>query len=154
MIQRGVQLGSRVSGVTLIELLVTVAIIAILALVIYPTYQMQAGRVWRMQAIGCLEELAQGMERRFNTQMSYAGTGPPPNGCVVDGDPQWAVPDPGLAARYGFGFATAPNATSFTLVATPTAQQQADDRVDCRTLSLDQAGTRTNSASADPSICW
>ena len=140
-------------GMTLIEVLIVVAIIGILAAIAYPSYQGSMSRTWRMVAIGCLEELQQGMERRFNAQMSYVGTAPPPNGCVVNGDPDWVAPDDGLRARYVFSFATAPTQTAYTLVATPIDRQAVED-ARCGALLLDQAGRRTHGGDQDKTDCW
>lgn len=141
-------------GITLLELLITVSIIAVLALIAYPSYQNHVGRVWRMKAVSCLEELAQGMERRFNGAMSYVGTAPPPNGCVVNGDPDWQVPEAQLGARYQFGFAAEPTTTAFTLQAIPIGPQISDDDNRCGTLSLNETGVRSASANPDPAKCW
>ncbi|WP_295886794.1 type IV pilin protein [uncultured Thiohalocapsa sp.] len=141
------------AGVTLVELLVVVAIVGILAAVAYPSYQTQMTQSWRTQAIACLEEMAQGMERRFTGAMSYAGTAPPPNACALDGDPTWAVLDEDLARRYQFGFAADPDADSYTLQAVPINRQATADAA-CGTLSLDQAGRRGASGGAPVARCW
>lgn len=143
----------RTAGVTLIEVLVVVALVSILALLAVPSYQAQVNRTWRITAVGCLEELAQGMERRYTTRMSYAGTEPPPNGCVVNGDPNWVVPDERLAGRWRFAFAVPPTRDAFTLVATPSARQ-ASPGPDCGSLSVDQSGRRAVSGRARMTDCW
>jgi type IV pilus assembly protein PilE len=143
----------RRAGVTLIELLVVLAIMGILAAIAYPSYQVQVARGWRTQAISCLEEMAQGMERRFTGAMSYVGTAPPGNSCAIDGSPSWAVLDADLAGRYQFGFASAPGRTTYGLRAVPIGRQAADD-ARCGTLSLDQAGRRGASGGAPVGDCW
>ncbi|MCH5374909.1 MAG: prepilin-type N-terminal cleavage/methylation domain-containing protein, partial [Planctomycetes bacterium] len=104
-----------IRGVTLLELLVVVAIIGVLAAVAYPSYQRSVGKTWRSRAIACLEEIAVGMERRFTVTMSFVGTAPPPNSCVINGSPDWVVVDEELERRYGFGFAADPEATTFVV---------------------------------------
>ncbi|WP_462328771.1 type IV pilin protein [Thiohalocapsa halophila] len=141
------------AGVTLVELLVVVAIVGILAAVAYPSYQSQVMRSWRTQAIACLEEMAQGMERRFTGAMSYAGRAPPPNSCAIDADPNWAVLDEELANRYQFEFAEDPTANSYTLRAVPINQQAKAD-AGCGTLTLDQAGRRGVSGDRRAADCW
>jgi type IV pilus assembly protein PilE len=142
-----------VAGVTLVELMVVVAIIGILAAVSYPSYQRQVVVSWRTQAIACLEEMAQGMERRFTGSMSYVGDAPPPNACAINGDPSWAVLDQDLAQRYRFGFAVAPDADSYRLQAVPINRQAAAD-ANCGALTLDQAGRRGISGGARVADCW
>lgn len=141
------------AGVTLVELLVVVAIVAILAAVAYPSYQGYLARGWRTQAIACLEEMAQGMERRFTVAMSYAGTAPPPNACAIDNDPSWAVLDEDLARRYRFGFPAPPVVDAFTLQAVPIDRQAVVD-ARCGTLTLDQAGRRAVGGAANVNDCW
>lgn len=143
----------RAAGVTLLELMITLALVAILLMFAVPTYQGQVNRAWRVTATGCLEELAQGMERRYTTRMTYAGNEPPPNPCVVNGDPAWVVPDERLAARWRFAFAAPPDRNGFTLVATPLGQQ-ASVGPDCGSLSVDQSGRRAVSGSAGLANCW
>ena len=145
--------GRRSAGVTLIELLVVLAIMGILAAIAYPSYQTQVARGWRTQAISCLEEMAQGMERRFTGAMSYVGTAPPGNSCAIDGSPTWAVLDADLAERYQFGFQAAPTRTAYRLRAVPIGRQATDD-ARCGTLTLDQAGRRSISGGTQVSDCW
>lgn len=143
----------RARAFTLTEALIVVAVIGILAAIAYPSYQFATGRSWRLTAVACLEELAQGMERRMNTAMSYVGTAPPPNSCVQDGAPTWRALDAGLAARYRIGFVAAPTRTAYTLEAVPIGVQVNNDG-NCGTLTLDQAGRRTASGSAGAERCW
>jgi len=128
----------RFRGITLIELMIVVAIVGILAAIAYPSYQRYVTNSWRAQAGACLHELAQGMERRFTANMSYAGTALPPNGCVAEIQ---------AAARYGFAFTADPTATQFTLRATPQGVQ-ATNEPRCGTMTLNQAGTRTITGNA------
>ena len=141
------------TGVTLIELLVVIAIVAILTAVAYPSYQDYLARGWRTQAIACLEEIAQGMERRFTAAMSYAGTDPPPNSCAIGGDPAWAMLDEDLARRYSLGFAVDPAADAFRVQAVP-IDRQAELDARCGTLTLDQAGRRSVSGGTNVDDCW
>jgi len=141
------------SGFTLLELMVVVAIVGVLATIAFPSYQRSVAKTWRSHAVACLEELSVGMERRYTVAMSFAGTAPPPNGCTIDGDPSWVVPDEGLANRYGFAFAADPTATTYTLLAVPTDLQAGAD-IDCGTLSLSQSGERDVSGTAAIARCW
>src|SRR6056297_3775290 len=129
----------RAAGFTLMELMIVVAIIAILAAVALPAYQDSVTRTWRSKATACLTELAQSMERRFTGNMSYAGPAGaldelPPNTCTVEDD---------MAQRYAFSFVDDPLAGEFTLQAEPQGVQAARDGERCGTLRIDQRGTRT-----------
>lgn len=144
---------TRAGGITLLEVLIVVALIAVLASVALPTYQHLVGRGWRLKAVACLEDMAQGMARRRTARMTYAGTEPPPNDCVRDGEEAWVVMDAALARRYGFSFVDPPDTRSFALQASPLGPQIGTDG-SCGTLTLDQAGRRTVSGGADPDRCW
>jgi len=127
----------KIKGFTLVELMVVVAVIALLAAIAYPTYQGQIQNTRRTSAEGCLVELAQYMERYYTTKMTYASaTLPTTSGCASE-----------LADYYTFSFDGTPNATSFTLQATPKGTQASDS---CGTLKINNLGTKTPSTAG----CW
>ena len=132
------------SGFTLIELMITVAIIGILAAIALPSYQEYVLRTRRVTAGACLMEVAQFMERQYATAMSYAVAFPTPS-CQAD-----------LTAFYGFAFATGePTAATYTLEATPKGAQSNDTK--CAVLSVKHTGVKGVSTSTTPSViaeCW
>ncbi|WP_019584563.1 MULTISPECIES: type IV pilin protein [unclassified Thioalkalivibrio] len=129
-------------GFTLIELMIVVAVIAILAAIAYPAYQQYVINSYRATAGGCLTEIAQTLERRFTSTMSYAGA-LPNRGCMTEGD---------MANRYSFGPDPIPNATEFTLIAQPQGVQDTGDNYNCGDLELDHRGVRD--ADGDVDRCW
>lgn len=134
-------------GFTLIEVMIVVAVIGIIAAIAYPSYQDSIVKSKRGEAKSCLLEYTQFMERQYATNASYlvAGAAPalPTLACARGGK------------YYAYSFTAAPNAptlTTYTLQAVPQATQQ-DKR--CGTLTLNQAGTKTEGGTAtDVRDCW
>jgi type IV pilus assembly protein PilE len=140
---------ARQHGFTLIELMITVAIVGILAAVAYPSYLSHVQKTRRAAATACLTELSQWMERNYTTCLAYNRTGA---GCATAMD---SAQLPALSCRndlattYTFSFTAAPTASAYALRAVPQNAQASDTR--CGTLTLDQAGAKGASATSG---CW
>jgi type IV pilus assembly protein PilE len=100
----------RNAGFTLIELMIAVAILAIVAAVALPLYNQYSQRTYRTEAQADLMNCAQGLERFAAENFSYTG--------AVLGN----VCDPRSVAqnRYAIGL-NVPDDNTFTLTATPVA---------------------------------
>src|SRR3546814_11828061 len=59
------------SGFTLLELMITVAVVAILATIAYASYQDQIIKSRRAAGATCLQERAQFLARFYTTNLSY-----------------------------------------------------------------------------------
>ena len=68
-------------GFTLIELMVVVAIVAILATIAVASYEYAVTKSRRSAAANCLQERAQFMERYYTTNLTYVGAPSPPAQC-------------------------------------------------------------------------
>jgi type IV pilus assembly protein PilE len=62
------------SGFTLIELMITVAIVGILAAIAYPSYTQYVERARRQEAIAVMLEVQQFAERFFTENRTYVGS--------------------------------------------------------------------------------
>jgi type IV pilus assembly protein PilE len=135
-------LSSRQPGFTLIELMIAVAIVAILLAVAFPSYQQHIAKSFRGKALACVVEHAQFMERFYTSNMTYVGAAPN-LGCTTEND---------LDTRYTLAVNIV-DQRNYTVTATPLGQQaKLDGR--CGTLSLDQSGQRGASGSAGVAVCW
>lgn len=115
------------SGFSLVELMVAVAIVAILAGVAVPAYQNNVITSRRTDAQRVMVEWAQAMERYYTANGSYA------NGANC------GVAQPSTVSMYGIA-CSLPAGGGFLLTATPTSSTaQAGDG----NLTLDNTGART-----------
>lgn len=130
--------GVRPRGFTLIELMVTVSIVAILAAIAYPAYTSQVQKSRRADAKVALVSAAQTLERCFTENNSYAHAS-----CVTAVPNSWTLPQ----GTYTIAVSNRAAAT-YTLTATATGVQAGDTR--CAAFTLNQANTKT----ATNSDCW
>lgn len=131
---------NRASGFTLIELVITVAIIGILAAIAFPLYQNQVEQTRRTTAKSDLLELTQWMERRYSNGFDYRDAGNNPT-LLFNQSPQNGT------AFYNISFVGNVARDTFSLQAVPTGGQTNDD---CGTLTLNEQGTR----GAAQAGCW
>lgn len=129
-------------GFTLIELMIVVAVVAILASIAVPSYQEQIRKSRRGQAKADMVEYAQMAERYFTVNNTYVGFTLP-----TAQSPR----EPGATARYTLALSPAPDATTFTIAATAVGPQ-ASDR--CGNLGFTNTGLKTRSGSVALSECW
>jgi type IV pilus assembly protein PilE len=140
-------------GFTLIELMVTVVIIAILARIAIPSYISSVQKSRRSDAKSHLLQLSQFLEQNYTLTNSYilnsaGGTIGPVNTNL----PAALIISPSTGTKYyDLSFATpAPTATSYILQAVPVnGSAQANDP--CGTLTITNTGVTTAAATSG---CW
>jgi type IV pilus assembly protein PilE len=131
-------------GFTLIELMITVAIIGILSALALPAYNQYMERGYRANAKTVLLEGAQFMERYRAVNFKYVDAANNPPALAV-----WLQVSPKEGgARYTIALSSV-DATSFTLTATPTGWTDAL----CGSLSITNLGVKGQSA-GDAATCW
>lgn len=131
-------------GFTLIELMIAVAIVAILVAIAYPAYDDSVRKARRGQAKADMAELAQLAERWHTVNNTYVGF------WASVPSSQKVSPRTGGTVAYNLG--QVETANTFTITATPTGGQTKDTR--CGTLTLNQAGQKTKSGSGSLADCW
>ncbi|GAA5183904.1 type IV pilin protein [Acinetobacter kookii] len=129
---------SKQSGFTLIELMVTVAIIAILAAIALPSYTKYIVASHRTEAQSAMLSLAQYLESKYNASFSYPAEASIPASLKNPSN---------VSAYYTISVSIANASQTYTITATPTSAQ--NDSM-CGTLTLKEDGTKTPTTSG----CW
>lgn len=134
----------RHEGFTLIELMIAVAVIAVLASIAYPSYTRYIYRTRRADGQDLLMRIAAAQERYYTNKNQYA-----PDLSTL-----------GLNATSVSGYYTAvvtkpaggDFTTGFVVTATPQAPQDGDTA--CGSLSVDSALNKTPSGQTSNGLCW
>jgi type IV pilus assembly protein PilE len=141
---------NRQKAFTLIELMVTVAIIGLLAGIVYPSYKDSVRKSRRADVKSVVLGLANAMERHFTETNSYLGAAAGSANTGAAGI--YTIPT--ATATYYTVTISAATASSYTLSAAPTGTQSTDE---CGTLTLDHTGVKAVTGAASgitATNCW
>lgn len=144
-------------GFTLIEVMIVVAIVAILAAIALPSYQESVRKSKRAEARAGLLEASQWMQRFYSQNDRFDQANDADGTAVALPAPLATVPKgaTGGSVYYTIQFEDGTlNARAFTLEAVPSGSM-ANDR--CGTLRLSSVGRRTVDGAADGTTaadCW
>ena len=139
MIRRTRTDGSKGRGFTLVELLIALAIVAILVRIAFPSYQAYIVRSSRQAAQSELVALANAQEKIFLNSSAYATS------TTAVTDAYTGQSNGGLGVTSGktkdgrYAISLVATATTFTLTADPAGTPQASDGK----LTINEAGVRT-----------
>jgi type IV pilus assembly protein PilE len=136
-------------GFTLIELMVTVAIVAILATIASTSYNSQVQKSRRTDARSAVLDLAGREEKLFSTNNAYSAT---PSDLGYTGV-AWPI---SVGSNYYNVSVTIPTPpalpTTYQIIATAINSQASDAQ--CLTLVVDQTGLQSSTGSAPAATCW
>lgn len=132
----------RCRGFTLIEVMITCAVVAILVTIAYPSYVNSIQKTRRAEAKSALLGVAGQMERYFTERGTYATATLGVGGVYANHSEN---------SYYALSLANL-TATTYTLRATPAAQQVGDP---CGTMTYTDAGVKGVTGGSWPvSQCW
>ncbi len=130
------------TGFSLIEVMIAMAVLAILTSIALPAYQSQVQTGKRTEAQNLLLELASKEQRYHSDNMRYI------NNLVTLGYPNPLSTDTGA---YGVTITTFGGGGSFTITATADANQANDG---CVNLTLTNTGVKGKSGTKTLAECW
>lgn len=135
---------SAMRGFTLIELVIVIAIVAILAAIAIPSYQDSVRKARRGQAKADMVEYAQLAERFHTINNTYLN--------FETGLPAVSPREAGATPAYDLNYATTQN--TFLITATPAVGSMQTGDTRCLTLTLSETGLKTESGSGTVPDCW
>ncbi|RZM85227.1 prepilin-type cleavage/methylation domain-containing protein [Pseudoalteromonas rubra] len=129
-------------GFTLVEMMITIAILGILASIAYPSYSEYVRRAARAEAAATLLDAANKQEQYFVDNRQYAST------LAELGLPTTTEND-----YFSLQIALGDDLNSFVVTATATGGPLADD-TECTTLTINNLNIRGSTGTLAADRCW
>lgn len=146
------------TGFTLIEIMVVVAIIALIVAIAYPSYLEHVARSKRAQAQAAIMKTLQLQERFYTVNGTYATNGQLPTLFgLAAGATVYSGENPGEAELGWYTISVdnpagcTPLSVCVNVIATPKAGYTDDN---CGTMTQNTVGTRTESGTKDVAYCF
>jgi len=139
-------------GFTLIELMVTVAIVAILAAIALPSYLNHVRQANRAAAQGYMLEISNLQQRYLLDARTYATASSATDFATLNWPPAPSTVAPNYTVTTAPKTSTTP--PGFTVTATPISTSPQANDTTCGILTIDETGTKTASGTGGVSACW
>ena len=137
-------------GMTLVELLTVMVIIAILAAIAYPSYRSFVIRSQRTDARVALLQVQAAEEKYMLKNNIYTNDVTSANGLGLTGFSEHGLYQIGIGPPVG----DPTYQNGYVVTATPVVGKGQDQDSQCRALTIDGVGTKGTTGTATPAECW
>ena len=135
-------------GFTLIELMIVVAVLAVIVAIAYPGFLGQIQKARRSDAKQALLDVAAKLEQYYQDNKGY------PTAANMSNLGYGGATFTSQEGYYTIGFNGVPTVTTFSIQAVPVAGTSQADDTDCATFRLNHLGVKSVTGSMTADRCW